>query len=261
MDLDLIKQRRRELLDKINRNVNIWKPMKGANKIRVLPYKKDKDNPFIELYWHWNLGRTSVLCLEKNFGEKCPVCQLATKLWNSDVKEDKDSAKKIFARLRFYVPMVQRGQEEDGPKYWAFGQNVYDDLTGATEDPDCGDFTDIEIGRDVIVTYRTPEETGTTFGKISAKVAMSQSVLTQDKEILKKLINDQVEIEEIYPRKTKDEIVEILEEWLNPSKQEEKEEAEKLDSTTPKKDKSTAKDKITPSLSLKDEFDKLFEED
>lgn len=216
MDINLVKKRRRELNDKISRNTTLWKPKSGTSNIRILPYKANPKNPFIELWWHWNVGSNSILCLSRNFGDKCPICEFATDLWKSNEKDDKELAKDLFANLRFYTPVAVRGAGEEGPKYWGFGKSIYESLTDALQDPQCGDFTDIESGRDIEVTYKTPEQMNNKYGKVTAKVSFSQSPLHDDAEIVQKLLEEQKDIFEIYPRKEYDEVISILKKWLHP---------------------------------------------
>ena len=55
MDINSIRKRLNQLQTTNNRTSNLWKPQPGKQVIRVLPYKHNKDNPFIELFLHKNL--------------------------------------------------------------------------------------------------------------------------------------------------------------------------------------------------------------
>ena len=56
MDINSIRKRLNQLQTTNNRTSNLWKPQPGKQVIRVLPYKHNKDNPFIELFFHFGLN-------------------------------------------------------------------------------------------------------------------------------------------------------------------------------------------------------------
>ena len=45
-------------------------------------------------------------------------------------------------KLRTFVPILVRGQEGEGIKFWGFGKTVYQEILGYIADPDYGDITD-----------------------------------------------------------------------------------------------------------------------
>ena len=59
MDLNAVK-RLGQLQTTNNRFRSLWKPA-GKAQIRVVPYEFNKDNPFIELFFHYNLNNRSCL--------------------------------------------------------------------------------------------------------------------------------------------------------------------------------------------------------
>ena len=56
MDLDAIRKKLTQLQTTNTRTSNLWKPSPGRTQLRIVPYKHNKDNPFIELYFHYDLG-------------------------------------------------------------------------------------------------------------------------------------------------------------------------------------------------------------
>jgi len=56
MDISQIKNRLNQLQNQSSTSENFWKPDPGTQVVRIVPYKHNKDNPFIELYFHYNLG-------------------------------------------------------------------------------------------------------------------------------------------------------------------------------------------------------------
>jgi hypothetical protein len=126
-----------------------WKPEDGQHEIRVLP-TPDGD-PFKEFWFHYNLGSQSVMCPKRNFGESCPVCEFATKLFKSGEADSVSAAKELFVRQRFLSPILIRGSEKEGVKVWSYSKNVYEELLKTVLDPDFGDITDPEAGFDLKV--------------------------------------------------------------------------------------------------------------
>ena len=56
MDLNVIKKRLNQLQKSNTRTSNLWKPQPGPQVVRIVPYKYNSDNPFIELYFHYGLA-------------------------------------------------------------------------------------------------------------------------------------------------------------------------------------------------------------
>ena len=126
-----------------------WKPEDGLHEIRVLP-TSDGD-PFKEFFFHYNVGSQSVMCPKRNFGEACPICEFATKLFKSGEDDNVTAAKSLFVRQRFCSPILVRGSEKDGVKVWSYSKTVYEELLKMVLDPDVGDITDLENGFDIKV--------------------------------------------------------------------------------------------------------------
>ena len=61
MDLNAIKSRLNQLQTTNTRTSNLWKPSPGTQIVRIVPYKFNQDNPFIELYFHYDLGGKNYL--------------------------------------------------------------------------------------------------------------------------------------------------------------------------------------------------------
>lgn len=150
MGIDLKKMR--EKLAAAKGSGKIWKPKEGTEtKVRILP-TPDGD-PFKEKHFHYNLGKKSVLCPKRNFDEWCPICEFASSLWNEGDEESQAMAKKLFARQRFYSPIIVRGEDNPSVKVWGYSQTVYEKLLKTVLNPEYGDVTDPETGTDFTITY------------------------------------------------------------------------------------------------------------
>ena len=221
MDLNAIKKRLNQLQTTNNRTSSLWKPQPGKTQIRIVPYAHNKDNPFIELFFHYNLNNRSYLS-PISFGRPDPIEEFAQKLKGSGSKEDYQLSRKLEAKMRTFAPVIVRGEEKQGVKFWGFGKTVYQELLSIIADPDYGDITDPVNGRDVSVEFISAEESGASFPKTNIRVKPNQTPISDAPEILE-TVKTQQDIREIYQELSYDDLTEVLNEWLNPSDEEESE--------------------------------------
>jgi len=120
MDLNAIRKRLGQLQTTNNRTSSLWKPQPGKTQIRVVPYEFNKDNPFIELFFHYNLNNRSYLS-PISFGRPDPIEEFAQKLKASGNKEDYQLSKKLEAKIE---PLHQLSLEVKNHKVLDFGDLV-----------------------------------------------------------------------------------------------------------------------------------------
>ena len=252
MDINAVKKRLAQLQTSTTRSTNLWKPQPGRTQIRILPYKLNTDTPFIELFFHYDLGGKSFLS-PTSFGRPDPIEEFADKLKQSGNREDWRLGKKLESKLRTFAPVVVRGEEKGGTKFWGFGKTVYQELLSIIADPDYGDISDPINGRDVVVEFKTAEETGASFPKTTIRVKPNQTPITEDKAVLTDLLDNQKDITEVYNELSYDELAEALGDWLNPSDGEET--TTKSDTNVPA---STLQSAVSSTSNVTDAFDDLF---
>lgn len=219
IDLDSIRQRLQSMQQSTNAGGNnsadnFWKPTVGKTQIRIVPYAFDKNNPFIELYFHYEIGKRTIIS-PTSFGRPDPIVEFAEKLKRSGDKEDWKLGKKIEPKFRCYVPIIVRGKESEGVKFWAFGKSIYTELLSIIADPDYGDITDLMNGRDITVEYTAAEKEGA-FPTTTVRVKPSQTPATNDKDIAEMIVNKQKNITDLFTELSYDEMREALGKWLNP---------------------------------------------
>ena len=251
MDLNAIRKRLGQLQTTNNRTSSLWKPQPGKTQIRVVPYEFNKDNPFIELFFHYNLNNRSYLS-PISFGRPDPIEEFAQKLKASGNKEDYQLSKKLEAKMRTFAPVIVRGEESQGVKFWGFGKTVYQELLSIIADPDYGDITDPVNGRDVSVEFISAEESGASFPKTNIRVKPNQTPISDEPSVLELVKTSQKDITEIYQEQSYDDLTNVLNEWLNPSEDSTEEEEVKQE-TTSTSDLATSKVKDTSEA-----FDELF---
>lgn len=220
LDLEQIRKRLTTLKTQTKKSKDTWKPEPGKTKIRIVPYKFQPDNPFIELYFHFNIGKKSLLSL-KTFGEKDPIVDFSEKLKRTGDKTDWSLGRKMEPKLRTFACVVVRGKEQEGVKFWGFGKTIYEKLLGTIAEPEWGDITDPHSGRDIIVEFKTKEQVGKDYPETDITVLPTQTPLTKDDALMEKLLDEQKEIIEVYPKPTFEELVEALNLHLNPEEEEE----------------------------------------
>lgn len=268
INLDAIKSRLNKLQNTQRTTVELWKPAPGKHTIRLVPYKFNKENPFIELYFHYNINNKTYLS-PMSFGRPDPIVEFADKLKRMGDKEDWKAAKKMEPKLRTFVPVLVRGEEGEGVKFWGFGKTVYQEILGYMADADYGDITDPNEGRDITVEVVSAEDSGTSYPVTTIRVKPKETPLAVSKEDTDKYLNNQKEITELYSELTYAELKNVLEGWLNPSAASEDEKsasAETLSSTANNDDEAPfdttpSKPEVTPAKKLDDvasAFDDLF---
>ena len=251
MDLNAIRKRLGQLQTTNNRTSSLWKPQPGKTQIRIVPYAFNKENPFIELFFHYNLNNRSYLS-PISFGRPDPIEEFAQKLKASGNKEDYQLSKKLEAKMRTFAPVIVRGEESQGVKFWGFGKTVYQELLSIIADPDYGDITDPVNGRDVVVEFISAEESGASFPKTNIRVKPNQTPISDEPSVLEKVKTSQKDITEIYQEQSYEDLTNVLNEWLNPSEDSTEEEEVKQESVSTS-DLGTSKVKDTSEA-----FDELF---
>ena len=135
INLDAIKAKLNQLQTTNTKTSNLWKPEPGKQVIRIIPYQHNKDNPFNELYFHYDLGKKNFLS-PITYGRPDPVVEFSSKLKSTGNSDEWKLGKKMEPKMRCYAPIVVRGQESEGIKFWGFGKLVYQELLGVIADPD-----------------------------------------------------------------------------------------------------------------------------
>ena len=218
MDISAIKQRLNSLQNTSKKTDALWKPKPGKYVLRIVPYKFNKENPFIELLFHYNINNKTYLS-PASFQRPDPILEFAEKLKRLGDTENWKAGKKMEPKLRTFAPVVIRGQENEGVKFWGFGKTVYQEILAIIADPDYGDITDENEGRDVVIEI--VEEAGKTYPETRIRVKPNVTKLTENPELENKLLNEQTEITDIYSELSYAELKGVLENWLNPTAQHE----------------------------------------
>lgn len=213
MDLNKIRERLESLTNqnKPSASKQIWKPQPGSQVIRIVPYVHNKDWPFLELLFYYDLAKKTIIS-PQNFNQPDPVQELADKLKGTGEREDWLLARKIEPKMRTYVPILVRGQEHEGVKFWGFGKTVYEELLKTIDDPDYGNITDLKNGTDITVEYEKAADGS--YPKTSFRVKRNTSPATTDPEVIK-LLKEMPTVKDIWEPPTYEELADLLDKFIN----------------------------------------------
>ena len=233
MDISLALKRFSSLQNNTKKSDSIFKPANGKSQVRIVPYKFNKDIPFIELYFHYNINNKTYLS-PMSFGRPDPIVEFAEKLKRTGDTDDWKAGKKMEPKLRTFVPVIVRGKESEGVKFWGFGKTVYQDILGYIADPDYGDITDPNTGRDIVLEVMSAEESNASYPTTTIRVKPATTKLADSPEAIQQLLDGQKEITELYSELSYAELKSVLENWLNPSAAVNDEIVEELEAPKPK---------------------------
>ncbi len=219
IDLKSIKDRLNSLKNTTIKTAEFWKPKPGKYQVRIVPYTHNKDNPFIELYFHYGINNKTYIS-PISFGRPDPIVEFSDKLKRMGTKDEWKAGKKMEPKLRTYVPVLIRGEESEGVRFWGFGKTVYQELLAYIADPDYGDITDPITGRDIVVEITSAEESGTSYPVTTIRIKPKETPLSESAEKLEQYLTLQTNISDLYEELSYQELSNILEGWLNPSSNE-----------------------------------------
>ena len=225
MNLDLIQSKLSALsspkgggMKNNEKALSFWKPTVGKALVRFVPSKFNQENPFRELYFHYGIGKRTIIS-PSNFGEKDPIIEFSKELRKTKEPENWKLAKKLEPKMRVFAPVIVRGEEDKGVRLWEFGKEVYQSLLSLAADEDIGDFTDVMEGRDMKIETVGPETTGTEYNKSRIMPALKTTPLSSNNDQLTGWLETQPDPTSFSKKYTFEEIKGFLAEWLNPEEE------------------------------------------
>jgi hypothetical protein len=227
MNLELMNKLKDKLNEKSKGQAIFFKPTEGETVIRIVPLKSNKDNPFQELQFHYGFeagkkpdGSPNELTIlsPRSYGEVDPIadfCDSVRKGGNLTKDEFKTLMKKYAPTSRTYVPVIVRGKEDEGVKFWAFGKKIFEQILAICADEDYGDISDVEQGHDIKITFTPQEKSETNFAQTELMVRPKKTLLATDSALRDKWLNDQPVLMDAFKKWTKAELDEALNANLN----------------------------------------------
>lgn len=215
IDLEAIRKKVNQLSGNSSRRSVMWRPEAGEHRVRILPWPDNDGQPFLERWFYYNIGSNPGILTLHQFGEQDPIQEIINDLRNQGQKGDKEAyelAKRLYPKMRAYAPIIIRGQEAEGVKLWSFGKRVYESILRIMLDEDYGDITDPLEGRDIKVTLSKPP--GNQWFQTDVMPTGKDSPLSTKKSEMKEWLDNMPDLDEIYTKKSYDEIKKIVTDWL-----------------------------------------------
>ena len=183
------------------------KEKSGQRRVRILP-TADGSSPFKEAWYHEiQVGGQWQKFYDpgKNDNERSPLNEVYEELMSTGKESDKELAKQYKSRKFYIVKVIDRDNEQDGPKFWRFKHNyknegILDKIIPIWRNK--GDITDPENGRDLIIELaksKTPK--GKEYTTVSAIMYEDQAPVSADKDQAKEWVNDELTWTDVYSKK------------------------------------------------------------
>ena len=202
----------------------IWRPKEGTQVVRIVPYFKTPENPLIELQFYYKLAGNNYLA-PCTFGKPDPIIEVIESLRASGSNEEKLIAAKLAPTRRIYVPVIVRGEEELGVRFWGFGVQVHQQLLRLmTETTMWGDITSVTNGNDLKVEFhkigKKKNIKGESFPETIIMPNPNKSpVVDPTRKDLMEKVKNQSDILNVFPLKTYEELKAIVNNYLNPTEE------------------------------------------
>lgn len=209
-------------------------------KIRLLTIDKDSNTPFKHIFRH-NLtvnkqvsstGHKNYICLHKTHNEKCPICEDRIFAYSQFEKLHKEGkieeanqwkmkSVKLIPNEAGIIRCIERGHEEDGPKFWAYNlrsdkldpENQILELFKNKKE-DCieqnlpvENILDLYTGYDLkVIIKRVFTKDGRATNKKTIQITLygNSKPVTENKELLNKWVNDEKKWSDVFTTKPYD---------------------------------------------------------
>jgi hypothetical protein len=179
----------------------------GQKRIRILP-TTDGSSPFKEVWFHEILvdGKWQKFYDPgKNDNERSPLNEVHDELMSTGRDSDKELAKQYKPRKFYIVKVIDRDNEQDGPKFWRFKHNykqegIFDKIIPIYKAK--GDVADADKGRDLILELtkaKTPK--GAFYTVIQTVMYDDPTPIHEDEEVMSEWLSDELTWEDVYSKK------------------------------------------------------------
>ena len=179
----------------------------GSRKIRILP-TPDGSSPFKEVWFHEiNVDGKWQKFYDpgKNDNERSPLTEVYEELMSTGKESDKELAKQYKPRKFYIVKVIDRDNEQDGPKFWRFKHNykqegIFDKIIPIYKAK--GDVADGEKGRDLILELtkaKTPK--GAFYTVIQTVMYDDPCPVHEDSDTMTEWVDNELTWEDVYSKK------------------------------------------------------------
>lgn len=228
----------------------------GEFTVRILPNIHQPDDPFSELKFYYNFGKTWLAPCQFDRPDYCVeaynrIIPEGSKLPKEEWMALNKLRRKLEPADRYYAAVLVRGKEEEGPKFWGFSKKIYESLLEFFADDEWGDLSDPKTGCDLRVIYTPASVNGTDYPSTKIVPSRKSSVATTDDVVLEK-IKSMPDIRTLFTEPSYSELKDAVDKYLNVTPNPTDDEA-----ITP----PSAVESTTEIKAVLDKFDELFPTD
>jgi len=181
----------------------------GEKRIRILP-TKDGSSPFVEVKFHEIQvdGQWMKLYDPAQEGKRSPLNEVYEALTMTGVESDKELARTYRSRKFYIVKVIDRDNEQDGPKFWRFKHNakqdgILDKIVPVWRNK--GDLTDTQKGRDLILSLTLAKSgNGKEYTIVNSIIPEDAGPLNEDSSVSDSWVNDPLIWSDVYSKKGED---------------------------------------------------------
>ena len=195
LNMDLVRKQKQVL----ERQNNSFDKLSVGNNLRRLLWPKGNSEEISSEGWvHFGVGEdrklSATCCKTHNAYSSCPICSLVEHLQKSSNEEDRMLGASLKARKRIYYNVIDRDDRDtnsdskESVKILACGTSVQKQIIQILCDPDYGDITDFNEGRDITIK-RTGTSLNTEYS-ILPKPATTVASTKLSKEELEEKMTD-----------------------------------------------------------------------
>jgi len=256
VDIAQIKEKLAQLKgERRDRNSWRWKPDLGEHLVRLLPWPDDPNNPIKERYFYYNIGKQTFLS-PRQFDKPDPVQEFISELYKENTEESKELAKKLYASLRGFVPVLVREEEDKGVRLWNFSPTVYQRILGFFVNKEIGFVNDPVKGRDLVVNVTKADNKK--YQQCQVDPSFTARPLSQDQGEMQKWLDSIPSLDDKFELKSYDVIKKALDDWLA-GDDEEQDDSDGTERSGPTNDSDKTLE-FPPKLEKTEELDELFKQ-
>ena len=149
LDLELLKKELEEAQKQ--KSSDFWVPEMGENLVRVLP-PRDGKLFYRKVGVHYKLVESGMeFCPRLTFNKPCPICETVVDLKKLGSPGAMELVRRFNVAERYMMNVIVLSSDTKGIKQYLAPKTVRLELLKIILDPDYGDITDFETGRNVVI--------------------------------------------------------------------------------------------------------------
>jgi hypothetical protein len=142
--------------------------------------------------------------------------EFASELRKTNEEDNKKLAKRLNPKMRVFAPIIVRGEEEAGVRFWEFGPQAYTELLQYMDDEDYGDITDVKNGFDIKLEQIPAEQSGKAYPTTTIKLKPRTTPLSKDAKQAEEWLENQPNVKKLYTKVEYEDMKTSLMEWVKP---------------------------------------------